>query len=267
MSLIHRINATVRSLCSLNRNREFAILRRLVRENSNGVLLDIGSGDGFWTDRFSRDFQSCYGLEPDRIALQLAQKVHADHVQYVHGVAESLGFDDDQFDCVVSVSCFEHFRSAQAALHEAFRVLKPGGRIAISVDSLVPANSSNSFRDWHRKKYFVTEYLSEERLAKMIRDAGFDLESENTVELIASPLSACVRECYLRHPRALLPAFPFLYLLVLLGDRWGRHFPGQIIVMSARKPTQTGSMRFSPSEIVANQPAISHIDSRPRPPL
>jgi hypothetical protein len=40
----------------------------------------------------------------------------------------------------------------------------------------------------------------------------------------------------LHHPRSLLLFFPLLYLLVLAGDRWGKQVPGQIVVMSARKP-------------------------------
>src|SRR5262249_31220710 len=144
--------------------------------------------------------------------------------------------EGESFDCVVSVSCFEHFRSAQAALQESYRVLAPGGRLAISVDSLLPGNSSPEFRCWHSKKYFVTEYFSEKRLTQMLVNAGFVVEHRHTRHLINSPASARIRELYLHHPRSLLPFFPFLYLLVLLADRCGPRMPGQIVVMSARKP-------------------------------
>jgi SAM-dependent methyltransferase len=235
MVIFDRVNTAIRGLCSLNRNREFSLLRRCVLQDSHGALLDIGSGDGYWTDRFAHDFHPSFGLEPDPQALRLAQKIHANRAQYVQGFAEALKFDDEQFDCVVSISCFEHFRSAQEALHEAHRVLKPGGRIAISVDSLLPENSCTDFRNWHRRKYFVTEYFSEQRLAGMLRDAGFEVDSQRTAHLITSPLSARVRELYLRHPQPLLPLFPLLYLLVLLSDRWDSQFPGQVVVMTARK--------------------------------
>jgi SAM-dependent methyltransferase len=236
MALLQRLNALIRGCCSLNRNREFALLRRRAGESAGGALLDIGSGDGFWTERFARHFEASYGLEPDPRALRTAQKLHGARTQYIHGFAEQLCFEDEAFDCVVSVSCFEHFRSAQAALHESFRVLKPGGRLAISVDSLLPGNSSKQFRSWHARKYFVTEYFSEKRLAEMLVEAGFIVEHRHTRHLITSRLSGRIRELYLHYPRALLSLFPLLYLLVLAGDAWGKQLPGQIVVMSARRP-------------------------------
>ena len=236
MVILKRLKAVIRSLCSLNRQREFALLRRRAGESRRGTLLDIGSGDGFWTERFAKDFDDTYGLEPDPHAMHTAQKLHGTRAYYVHGHAENLCFEDEAFDCAVSVSCFEHFRSAQAALHESFRVLKPGGKLAISVDSLLPENSSRAFRSWHSKKYFVTEYFSEKRLTEMLVEAGFIVEHRHTRHLITSPLSARLRELYLHHPRSLLLLFPLLYLLVLVADTWGRQVPGQIVVMSARKP-------------------------------
>jgi len=236
MGIMKRMNAAVRSYCSLNRNREFALLRQRVEESSPGALLDIGSGDGFWTERFARHFALSYGLERDPQALRTAQKLHGVRTRYVHGFAEDLCFENEAFDCVVSVSCFEHFRSAQAALHESYRVLKPGGKLAISVDSLLPENSSKEFRSWHSKKYLVTEYFSERRLTEMLEEAGFIVEHGHTRHLITSRFSAGVRELYLHHPRSLLLFFPLLYLLVLAADAWGKQIPGQILVMSAHKP-------------------------------
>lgn len=235
MVILKRLNAVIRSLCSLNRNREFALLRQRAWDSRRGALLDIGSGDGFWTERFAKDFERSYGLEPDPQAIRTAQKLHGSRTRYVHGHAENLCFEDEAFDCVVSVSCFEHFRSAQCALRESYRVLAPGGTLAISVDSLLPANSSLRFRAWHSKKYFVTEYFSEKRLTEMLVDAGFVVEHGHTRHLITSRLSALIRELYLHHPRLLLPFFPILYLLVLGADRWGEQTPGQILVMSAHK--------------------------------
>lgn len=236
MSMLNRLNAAIRSYCSFNRNREFALLCRRADESSRGALLDLGSGDGFWTERFARRFAASYGLDPDPEALRRAQKLHGTRTHYVHGFAENLCFENEAFDCVVSVSCFEHFRSAQAALRESYRVLKPGGKLAISVDSLLPANSSKEFRSWHSKKYFVTEYFSERRLAEMLVEAGFIVEHRHTRHLITSRFSARLRELYLHHPRPLVLFFPLLYLLVLAADAWGRQIPGQIVVMSARKP-------------------------------
>lgn len=123
-------------------------------------------------------------------------------------------------------------------MDESFRVLKPGGTLAISVDSLLPENSCKEFRSWHARKYFVTEYFSEKRLTEMLVAAGFIVEHQHTAHLITSRLSGRIRELFLHHPRSLLMLFPLLYLLVLAGDSWGTQLPGQIVVMSARKPSR-----------------------------
>ena len=162
-----RLRSTIKSVCSLNRGREFDELLRRVAPTKQDSLLDIGSGDGYWTNHFARYAGRTVGLEPDLTALNLARKLHGRRITFQQGFAEKLPFGDNSFNCVVSISCFEHFRDAQQALHECYRVLRPGGRLAISVDSLLPQNSSSDFRSWHSKKYFVTEYFGEQHLAAM----------------------------------------------------------------------------------------------------
>jgi ubiquinone/menaquinone biosynthesis C-methylase UbiE len=245
--LLTRLDRAVRSICSLNRNREFKHLLRHLTPALGCTLLDVGSGDGFWTHRFAQHFDSSVGLEPDSHALALAQRVYGRQARYVRGFAEDLCFAEESFDSVVSVSCLEHFRDPQTALQECYRVLKRGGRIAISVDSLLTENSTQDFRSWHKRKYFVTEYFSEQHLTSMLRQAGFEPESHRTVHIFNSRTSARLREFYLREPRRWLILFPVLYLLVLLCDRYQKNVPGQVLVMTACKPRLAKSPRHRPA--------------------
>jgi ubiquinone/menaquinone biosynthesis C-methylase UbiE len=121
-----RLISSVKSVCSLNRRREFKELLRRVAPTKQDSLLDIGSGDGYWTDQFARYAGRTVGLEPDPHALNSARSLHDRRITFQQGFAEKLPFADNSFDCIVSVSCFEHFRDAQLALDECFRVLAPG---------------------------------------------------------------------------------------------------------------------------------------------
>jgi ubiquinone/menaquinone biosynthesis C-methylase UbiE len=233
---IIRLTSIVKSTCSLNRKREFKDLLRRSAPSKHDRLLDIGSGDGYWTSRFARYFGQTVGLEPDPHALSIARSLHTrNSITFQQGFAEKLPFDDNSFDCIVSVSCFEHFRDAQQALHECFRVLRPRGRLAISVDSLLPQNSGEAFRSWHSKKYFVNDYFDESRLATMFKQSGFRLSSEPMTHLLTSQNSARIRELYLRNPLRWLPAFPLLYSMVLYFDHRKPDIPGQVLVATAYK--------------------------------
>jgi SAM-dependent methyltransferase len=235
MSLL-RLISSVKSVCSLNRRREFKELLRRVAPTKQDSLLDIGSGDGYWTNQFARYAGRTVGLEPDPHALNSARRLHHRRITFQQGFAEKLPFADNSFDCIVSVSCFEHFRDAQLALDECFRVLKPAGRLAISVDSLLPQNSRPEFRSWHAQKYFVNEYFGEQRLISMFTQSGLRPGREPIAHLLNSQHSARLRELFLRNPIRWLPAFPALYSMVLYFDRRKPNMPGQVLVATACKP-------------------------------
>jgi SAM-dependent methyltransferase len=73
--------------------------------------------------------------------LEVAKQL-APSVEWREGVAESLPFEDQTFDAVVSQFGLMFFTDRREALRQALRVLKPGGLLAIAVwDSLenIPA--------------------------------------------------------------------------------------------------------------------------------
>jgi ubiquinone/menaquinone biosynthesis C-methylase UbiE len=236
MSYLTRIGRMSRSILTLNRDREYDSLKRMLELRSSDRLLDVGSGDGFWTARFAMHCAKVSGLEPDERMLALSQTLYQrPNVEYVQGNAESIGYPDCTFDKVVSVSCLEHFADPLQGLREMARVLKPGGRLAISVDSLLKENSPLSFREWHARRHFVTHYFNREELLGMMKSVGLQCEPERTEHLFRSRFAARVRQFFIRRPRLLLPLFPFLYGVVRLADRIRDDMHGQIIIVTATR--------------------------------
>src|SRR6185503_19003474 len=236
MSYFTRIRRMSRSIFTLNRDREYNSLKRMLDLRPADKLLDIGSGDGFWTARFAAHCAKVTGLEPDERMLGLAQTLYqCSNVEYVRGSAESIPYPSGSFDKVVSVSCLEHFGDPLQGLLEMARVLKPGGRLAISVDSLLPENSPASFREWHARRHFVTHYFHREQLLGMLKQVGLRSEPERTEHLFRSRLAARIRQFFIRHPRLLLPLFPFLYGVVRVADRIQNDMHGQIMIVTATR--------------------------------
>lgn len=229
-----RVVQAAKSILTLNRDREFVELKRMLDLNSTDRVLDAGCGDGFWTLRMATQCGHVTGLEPDNRTVQVARDLHSrPKITYVCGVAESLPFADASFDKIVSISCLEHFADPWRGIGEMARVLKPGGRIALSVDSLLPENSSESFRNWHKRRHFVTHYFSHETLVATLQDAGFRKDAQPTIHLFRSQLAARLRQHFIRSPRRWLPLFPVFYLATRIADRLFNDGHGQIIVVTA----------------------------------
>jgi len=236
MSLL-KVSRAARSLFSLNRRREYTHLLRMLDVRPGDRVLDVGSGDGFWTSRLAARCRAVTGLEPDGELLALSTRLYrTPNVAYVRGVAETLPFASGSFDKVVSVSCLEHFRDPAQGLREMVRVLKPGGRMALSVDSLLDENSPSAFRDWHQRRHFVTSYFTAPQLLAMMRAGGLRCEPERTIHLFRSRVAASVRQAFIPNPKVWLPVFPLLYGIVVVADRFAADTHGQIIIVTGTHP-------------------------------
>lgn len=109
---------------------EFQQLRRLLLGNVHGEVLEIGLGTGLNLPHYPGGLSCLHAVEPapllpDRVA-QRCQSVTFP-VQITRVSAETLPFDDQTFDCVVSTWTLCTIPDPVKALREVRRVLKPDG--------------------------------------------------------------------------------------------------------------------------------------------
>lgn len=97
-------------------------LEPLVREHCRGRVLDAGAGRGAYRDLLLRHADSYVGLD---MAPSRAMNVVGD--------AQQLPFADASFDTVFCSQVLEHVPQPWLALAEFRRVLKPGGKLILSV--------------------------------------------------------------------------------------------------------------------------------------
>ena len=121
-------------------------------------VLDLGSGSG--TDAFVTALQvgdsgSVTGLDMTDQQLakarQLRDETRMDNVSFERGYIEDLPFDDATFDVVISNGVINLSPDKQRMFAEASRVLRTGGRLAISdiiSEKLMPESIKNNEDLW-----------------------------------------------------------------------------------------------------------------------
>lgn len=127
------------------RLREFH-LKRLMPNLSGGSLLDVGCGLGYLTSVLGDGF-FCVGLEFDIKALSINRGTDLNNL--VQGHAVKLPFHEKSFDVVICSEVLEHLPKGkdETVFSEMARVLKPGGRLLVTVPSLEGLRAHSMLRN------------------------------------------------------------------------------------------------------------------------
>jgi SAM-dependent methyltransferase len=145
-----------------------------------GLHLEAGCGAGYWVDALRNHGFKIEGIE---YASDLVELVHAANPELPVRQGNALHIDcpDNHYDTYLSIGVVEHrVEGPEPFLSEAYRVLKPGGKILISVPYFGPSRKLKSRLSMYDRKppnlpFFQYGFTSKE-FANYLRAGGFSIE-------------------------------------------------------------------------------------------
>jgi SAM-dependent methyltransferase len=134
-------------------------------------VLDLGSGRGYWAGKaagLGADVVA-YDVKPERVE---RAAVRYPLVRFVLGAAEDTGLEDDSFDVVMILSVLEHTAEPERVLAEIARLLRPGGRLALTTD-LFDDDQWRPRRERHAARWDVRRFFERAEIEELLAQNGF----------------------------------------------------------------------------------------------
>ena len=134
-------------------------------------IADLGAGDGTLSRLLARQAESVHCVDNSprmvQVGRALAKKEHLRNLTYILGNIEKVPLPDRSIDLALLSQALHHAENPRLALAEAFRILKPGGRLLI-LD--LRAHRFEKARELYADRWLG---FKENELHDWIEEAGF----------------------------------------------------------------------------------------------
>lgn len=158
------------------------------------TVLDVGCGTGPVSRELAGRLPAgeIVGIDPSPVFLATARKLAGDlsNLTFVEGDCRDLPCADGRFDAVIFYTTLSHVPRPGIALQEAFRVLRPGGVLAVLDGNYTTTTLANGDFDPLQAcadaamAALVHDRWLIQRLPNLVRDAGFAIEKQRSLGIV-----------------------------------------------------------------------------------
>jgi ubiquinone/menaquinone biosynthesis C-methylase UbiE len=168
------------------------------RISPDDTVLDVGAGTGFLTEAAAKIARKVIALDFSRgMSDEAISKLGKGKVEFRIGNVERMQLPDSSINVVIGNMVLHHCPHPKAAVAEMSRVLKPGGRIALS-------DLQEHTHEWLRKEHAdLWLGFKMEDIAVMLKDNGLEKVS---VDALSSGCSSTQGEQAVKIPMFLASA-------------------------------------------------------------
>jgi ubiquinone/menaquinone biosynthesis C-methylase UbiE len=128
-------------LCFIMENLNF-------EDNHKQSILDIGIGFGIYANELSPHVSRITGIDVEAKNLEKSKNIVSmrKNIDLLLMSAEDLKFPENFFDAAIMIEVLEHVPNDTKALQEIYRVLKPGGKLIVTVPNKLFPFETHGFK-------------------------------------------------------------------------------------------------------------------------
>jgi len=177
-------------------------LLELAKQVKAKTILEVGSGTGFWLNLLHQTGGKLFGLDFS-LGMLRQSKGQPAPLFLSRGLGTQLPYRSSAFDLIYCVDAIHHFGDHRAFINEAYRLLTPGGALAV-----IGHDPHQGESNWYIYDYFdhvydtdLRRYPSGKSVSQWMEQEGFQNISTQTVENIRNIHvgDAVLKDPFLKH--------------------------------------------------------------------
>ncbi|WP_230739730.1 class I SAM-dependent methyltransferase [Methanooceanicella nereidis] len=171
------------------------MFNKMLELEEPGNVIELGCGTGFFTRAIAKNAGHVVATDISDDMLERAKENLWDlkNVEFRKMDCENIPFPDNTFDTVLMANILQIVHDPKKALHESYRILRPGGALIILFYTHYGLSVFEKFQFWTKmiKKFKgkppYQRMLDPEEVLKMAEEAGFRVE---VLELVGEKFKA-----------------------------------------------------------------------------